>query len=101
MSTAYIYIRVATKEQLMPRKKPKKHEMTVDELVAFATETKLDLEVFDNCVEDAADSERDLIVENVKSEGLRGIIEFLWTHGYQPGRIEEIIRNGSDDLASD
>lgn len=43
-------------------------------------------------VEDAAEVEAALIVENIMSESVFERLKFLYLHGYELGRLEEIIR---------
>lgn len=75
------------------RKKPKQSDgPTLHELTALAQHLELPAGVFDGDLRDAADDEADMIYEDAQNSTLREQLEFLHMHGYQLGRLEEIIR---------
>ena len=65
---------------------------SLDDLVKLASELKLPEGAFDGDLRDAADDEANLIYDNVKEEALYEQLEFLHMHGFQLGRLEELIR---------
>jgi len=81
--------------------KDAKGELTLDDLVKLAESTDFDPDILDGDLEDAADDERELILENVRSEGVRGRLEFLYQHGFTLARLEEVIRKKNADPFAD
>ncbi len=75
------------------RKKPEpKAVPSIDELVSLAKKVGLPAGAFDGDLEDACDDEAEIMKENVKSESLGEQLQFLHMHGYQLGRLAELIR---------
>jgi hypothetical protein len=78
----------------MAKKKQKLQDSTdrLSELLELAQELKMPEDALNGDIEDAADTAAEIMAENVKSGTMLGKLEFLWSHGFQPGRLEELIR---------
>jgi hypothetical protein len=66
-------------------------------LVDLARSLGLPDGAFDDDLEDAANREAELIFELMTSESLYRQLEFLYLHGFDLGRLEELIRERSTD----
>lgn len=74
----------------MTKKKPT--EPTYQSLAKLAADLGMPDGALDGDLQDAADEEAQLIYELIKDESLEDQLEFLYLHGFQMGRLEEIIR---------
>lgn len=77
----------------MPRKKKAApvETLTLSKLCKIAEEIGLPEGVFDGDLEDACDDEAELMKENIKSDTLYEQLEFLYLHGFQLNRLEQMI----------
>jgi hypothetical protein len=87
------------KPKVAAKEKPLDHSLA--DLVELAEATGFDPDILDEELEAAADDERDMILENVRSESLHRRLEFLYFHGYALGRLEEIIKKKNTDPFAD
>lgn len=80
----------------MGRKKVKEAEKTNQERLEDLSQLwgKLNLpdDAFNGDLRDAADEEADLIYENIKESVALEKLEFLYIHGWEIGRLEQMVR---------
>ncbi len=82
------------------RSRPKSDEPTIaqqiEDLVALARDANLPEGAFDGDIEDACNMEALMMMEETKESNLRDQLEFLHQHGFQIGRLAELIREAAN-----
>lgn len=77
-------------------KKRQKGELSVEKLAELFDNLSVPENALQGDLRDAADSEADLIYDDVKNENVEEQIQFLYLHGFGLARLEEIIREYAD-----
>ncbi len=72
-------------------KQEKSYREVLKELAELAGKLNLADDALDGDLRDAADEEANLIYDNIKDAVMLEKLEFLYMHGYQLGRLREII----------
>lgn len=73
---------------------PEKRADDVSDLLELAEKVNLPEGYLENEVHDACDEAAILMQQTIMAGTLMGQLEFLMDHGYQPGRLKELIEEG-------
>jgi hypothetical protein len=69
----------------------KKKQMSATDLAKLCQSLNVPDEAFDGDLRDAADDAAELIFETVKGQDWDEKFQFLMDHGFQPGRLQQLI----------
>jgi hypothetical protein len=87
------------KENTVAKKKAKPERRPADQLrdlEALVCQLNLPADFIDDDLRDCADEEAMLIYENVRNAGMEEKLAFLYHHGYELGRLEELIQEAHE-----